>query len=93
MALELLKEDDKKTLGRLAVEFGDHFLDGCNGNEKIICLYGANRKILNFFKKQLRVYLLEDKKKDVPVVFREGSYDIDVGFFLRTGYFKGLNDE
>lgn len=91
MELELLKED-KKILENLAVQFGDNFLKGCNENKRIIGLYGIDKKTLDFFKNEIKNYL-QKKGKDVLVVFGEGFYNIDVGFFLRAGFFEGINKE
>jgi len=79
---------NEKILERLAEEFGEDFLKVNAGG--IIGLYGTDENILTLFKNKLMDYFLLTGKK-VPVVVGEGSYNIDVEFFLRIGYFKGIN--
>lgn len=92
MVLELLRGNDKRVLENLAVEFGDDFLNKCNGNKKVIGLYGANERILNLFKTEIKNYFSE-KREFVLVVSGEVDYNIDIGFFLKSRYFKGLNKD
>ena len=85
-----IKESDKRTLGRLALEFGDDFL---NSKHREIGLYGTDEKILSFLKNAIGEYLNENGE-DVFIKFgRNGAYNIDVGFFLHTGYFRGINKD
>ncbi len=86
-----MKEEKKKILEKLASEFGEDFMS-FKGKRKIR-LYGANDEILNFFREKLASYLKE-KGRRVPVKLgQRGDYNIDVGFFLRIGYFKGFNEQ
>ena len=94
MELEAIKEEDKKTLGRLAIEFGDHFLKECSEDKNIIGLYGIyDCEILNFFEGELKSYLLEKGKSVKIMQNNSAQYSIDVGFFLKKGYFKGMNKD
>ncbi|MCK4647790.1 hypothetical protein KAT24_02585 [Candidatus Pacearchaeota archaeon] len=82
MALELLKESDKKVLENLAVKFADDFLKSGSGNKGIIGLYGTEIETLDFFKDEMRNYLL-GKGEDVQVILGEGTYNVDIGYFFR----------
>jgi hypothetical protein len=93
MEIKSLKESEKKILKNLAVEFSDDFLKQNNSNGRNqINLYGAhNCEILDFFEGELKSCLLE-KGKNIKIRQNESvPYNIDVGFFLNAGYFKGIN--
>ena len=84
-------ESQEKTLERLAREFGDDFINFAKIDK--IKLYGADGDILEFFKNKLLSYLEEKGRKTEIGFGRNGAYNIDVGFFLRLGYFEGFNEE
>jgi len=89
---EIIKaERNKRVLERLAEEFGEDFLK-VNKGSGIIGLYGTDENILAIFESKLRDYFLLTGKR-VPVVVGEGFYNIDVGFFLHAGYFRGINKD
>lgn len=83
--------DNNIILERLAEEFGEDFLSK-DRNGKTIGLYGTDENILAIFENKLRDYFLLTGKR-VPVVVGEGFYNIDVGFFLHAGYFRGINKD
>jgi len=81
---------DKKTLKRLALEFAE---DLTSNYRKEVHLYGAEERILSFFGEELRS-CLKEKGRKIDIGFGEnGVYNINVGFFLNAGYFKGLNKD
>lgn len=85
-----IEEKNKKILSRLVTDFGEDLLNGWHEN---ITLYGTDREILCFFRNGIKNYL-DEKGKRVSIDFeRRGQYNIDVGFFLRAGYFKGINKD
>ncbi len=81
---------NQPVLERLVEEFGEDFL---SHQCRKITLYGAEKEILSAFEERMKIYLQQSGKR-VPINFGEGdSYRIDVGFFLRAGYFKGINKD
>ena len=90
MGSVLLKKGEEKKLENLAVEFSDDFLKQKYKHDKIN-LYGANKEDLILFRHEMQRIILEKHKKVLIELGGNGSYNIDVGFFLKIGYFKGLN--
>ena len=62
--LFLINENDKRTLNRLAEEFGEDFTNLAKTDR--IRLYGADENILELFRKNLLSYFRE-KSRDVKI--------------------------
>ena len=89
--LSAIRESDKRTLCRLAKEFGEDFLNFTKADR--IRLYGADENILELFRENLLSYLREKGRMTEVEFGQNGEYNIDVGFFLGIGYFKGFGEE
>ena len=85
MVLEVIKEDDKRILERLAIDFAK---DLTNSHRREVHLYGAEKGVLSFFREKLDLCGREKGRK-IEIGFGEdGPYNIDVGYFLKRGYFQ-----
>ena len=84
-------ESREKVLEILVREFGDDSINFAKTDS--IRLYGADDGVLRVFRDKLLSYLKE-KGKETEVEFgQNGTYNIDVGFFLRLGYFNGFREK
>lgn len=86
-----VRKRDKKTLSRLAIEFGEDFLKrNQNGSIRIVGLYGASNIVLGHLKKLFENYFLE-KEERVQIIFGEAPYKLNVGHFLQVYNNLGMN--
>ena len=76
----------RRLLKKLAVDYCNCFLDVKKKNgeslERVIGLYGADKKILTRIKGHMRRYF-QKKGEEVQIDLGNCSYEIDVGFFQR----------
>ena len=83
-----IRNKKKKILEKIAGELGEVV---SKRETKKIYLHGAKKNILDFFGEEIKKYFALNQREVVVAFGKNGSYNLNVGYFLNAYRTYGMN--